>query len=270
MIGRQNLPEEYLTWNKVWSAPFGTHAVRELSMRERLAHPDPASLGMFAFQHPSLTRRFEYPWAFHTAAPAPGMRVVEIGGGLAGFQFVLADAGCEVTTVDPAAAEGPDQWSGSTYQVSWALTPESHQKLNTVFGTGVRLLAERLQDCALPDGTFDRIFCLSVLEHVPPAEARGMLERSAALLKPGGLLILTVDLFLDVIPFGVLKSNSWGTNLDVHELVTGLGLDLVAGDPRELLGFPEFDFDRVVRLIPELMMGTYPVLSQALALRKPA
>ncbi|MGW0520089.1 class I SAM-dependent methyltransferase [Crossiella sp. NPDC003009] len=269
MIGRKDLPAEYLAWNKRWGAPFGHGPARELSLRERFAHPDRASLGPFAFQHPSLTRCFEYPWAFDTAQPEPGMRVVEVGGGLAGFQFVLAESGCAVTTVDPAATEGTSQWNGPTYQVSWALTPETHQQLNTTFGTEVRLIGDRLQDCALPDGTFDRVFCLSVLEHVPAKEARGMLERAVALLRPGGLLILTVDLFLDVRPFGVLTGNSWGGNLDLHELLTGLGADLVAGDKRELLGFPEFDFDRVVRLIPELLIGAYPVLSQALALRRP-
>ena len=55
----------------------------------------------------------------------------------------------------------------------------------------------------------------------------------------------------------------------VGSLVKGSGLTLVYGDPRELLGMQEFDVDRVVRLLPELLIGaSYPVLTQTLVLEK--
>jgi len=67
----------------------------------------------------------------------------------------------------------------------------------------------------------------------------------------------------------VLERNVWGINQDLGSLVKYSGLTLADGDPRELLGFPEFDFDRVVRLIPELRIGRYyPVMTQTLVLEK--
>ena len=89
------------------------------------------------------------------------------------------------------------------------------------------------------------------------------------MLRPGGRAVLTVDLFLDLKPFGVLDRNNWGINHNVAELVKNSGLTMIHGDPRELLGFPEFDYDRVVSLIPELHVGNfYPTVPQTLVLEK--
>jgi hypothetical protein len=96
-----------------------------------------------------------------------------------------------------------------------------------------------------------------------------MTEVFGSLLRPGGRAVLTVDLFLDLPPFGVLERNTWGVNHDVAQLVKSSGLTLAEGDPRELLGCPEFDRERVVRLIPELFVSpAYPVMTQTLVLEK--
>lgn len=269
MIGRRALPEEYRKWNAYWGAPYGREPAQELEVIDRIKsieQVDALAFGPFAFQLTSDTRVFEYPWAYHTMEPRPGLRVLDIGAGLSGLQFVLAMEGCEVTNVDPSAKSG--EW-GSLSAAMWGLTPANHQRLNKAFGVDVRLIAETVQDADLPAGSFDRALCLSVLEHVDQDEARAILERVAELLAPGGLCLLTVDLFFDVRPFGVLPANSYGGNIDLYRAVSGLGLDLVQGDPRELLGFPEFDRDRVVELVPDLFISPrYPCASQTLVLRK--
>ncbi|MCD1258799.1 class I SAM-dependent methyltransferase [Paenibacillus athensensis] len=43
------------------------------------------------------------------------------------------------------------------------------------------------------DEMFDKIFCISVLEHLHPADAGRALEEFHRTLKPGGLLLLTLD-----------------------------------------------------------------------------
>jgi hypothetical protein len=69
----------------------------------------------------------------------------------------------------------------------------------------------------------------------------------------------------------VLDRNGYGTNIDIARLLDGLGLELVQGERSELFGFPEFDRDRLVELLPELYMSpSYPLVSQAMILRKPA
>ncbi|HXL91034.1 MAG TPA: class I SAM-dependent methyltransferase [Streptosporangiaceae bacterium] len=265
MIGRSVLPEEYLAWNETYGAPFGFFgneryyagqspytSLRDVTMtKER---------GLFGFQYVSHTRLWEYPWAFHAAGLRPGMSVLDIGGGTAGLQYLAALNGCAVTNADPAAQPGANEWSDDGLA-------ERHAIVNGLFGTDVRLLPVPIQEADLPEHSFDRIFCLSVLEHVGPAEATDMMACAAGLLKPDGLMVMTVDLFLDLEPFGVLTRNHWGINHDVGDLIKHTGLDLLAGDPRELLGTPEFDRDRVVSQLPDLLVSaTYPVVSQSFVL----
>jgi Methyltransferase domain len=276
VIGRKELPALFAAWNEKWGAPFGYLGNREYRAGRmpdgslRIATQDPASpdVGPFGFQANSYTRLYEYPWAFLTAELSPGMRVLDIGGGISGLQFVLAREGCVVTNVDPTARADYNSWSDPGFV---NLSPEQHARVNGVFGTDVRLVADRIQDAGLEPGSFDRVFCLSVLEHVEPGEAGEMMSCLAGLLRPGGRALLTVDLFLDLRPFGVLTHNRWGINQDVRALVEASGLSLAYGDPRELLGMPEFDVARIVTLLPDLLVSaTYPVMTQTLVLAKAA
>jgi 2-polyprenyl-3-methyl-5-hydroxy-6-metoxy-1,4-benzoquinol methylase len=269
MIGRKKLPQEYLDWNRTWGAPDGYPEVRAMPLSVRLKSADRQRMGPFAFQRQSRTRVFEYPWAYFTARPESGMRVLDVGGGLAGFQFVLNMEGCQVTNADPLALDDDNQWtSEDTAHLSLLMTEANHELVNSTFGTKVKLVTKKLQHCDFEDGSFDRIFCLSVLEHLHATEARTVAEHMARVLAPGGTLLLTVDLFFDVQPLGSLTRNVWGGNLDIAALIDGLGLEMVVGEPRELLGFDEFDLDHVIKQFPELLTGQYPVVSQALALRK--
>ena len=266
MLGRASLPTAYVEWNRRWGAPFGHPPVHGIGLRERFDKPR-EEFGPFGFQLNSDTRAFEYPWAYFTADTSPGMRILEAGGGTSGLQFVLAQEGCQVFNVDP----GIDSDGGLASSLGeWRVTEELHQRLNRLFGTDVRLLRQRLQDADLEAASFDRVLCLSVLEHLDYEEARGMLRAAARLLAPGGLLLLTVDLFLDLAPFGSFPRNMYGTNVDLHRLVNDSDLRLAHGDPRELHGFPAFDRDRIVARLPEIFVSPrWPVMSQALVLRRP-
>jgi SAM-dependent methyltransferase len=257
---------EYQEWNCRWGAPFGYAPAHRVALPDRLARPD-AIFGPFGFQANSDTRVFEYPWAYFAAAATPGMRVLEVGGGTSGLQFVFAREGCETVNVDP----GIDTDGGlATSAGAWQSGPDFHRHLNAIFGANVELIQKRLQDADLAAGSFDRVLCLSVLEHLDPAEGREIMECAARLLAPGGLLVVTIDLFLELEPFGLLTRNRFGANVDVHRLTAGLGLDLVHGDRRELYGYPEFDRDRIVDLIDEVFVSPqYPVVTQTVVLRRP-
>jgi len=264
VIGRQALPAEYQEFNGRWGAPFGLPAAMGAGLRQRHSNPLP-EYGPFAFQIPSGTRIFEYPWSFFATKPGPGCRVLDVGGCVSGLQFVLALEGCQVVNVDPFE-DGSEGWPLEYYSA----TPELHDRLNKVFGTDVELVTKRLQDASLAEGSFDRVVCISVLEHLAHVDGQDLVEYAGRLLAPGGLFVATIDLFLDVEPFGVLPRNSFGTNVDVAGLVANSGLELVEGDRRELYGFPEFDRDRVVAHLDELLISPrYPVVSQALVLQKP-
>lgn len=258
MIGRRLLPETCLRWNERWGAPFGRGMADGLSLKGRLRHPARGEFGPFAFQWNNTTRIFEYPWAYHAAQVVPGMRVMEVGGGLSGLQFVLDLEGCEVVNVDP----------GSDGAHSWPNSATDHDLLNQTFQTHVTLVQERVEALGHDAGTYDRVFCISVIEHVPPDSAQAMMRSMARLLKPGGLCVMTVDLFLDVYPFTEKRENSLGMNADVHALVAESGLELVSGYTDELHGFPEFDHRKIRSRADEFYEGRFHALAQALVLRK--
>jgi SAM-dependent methyltransferase len=268
MIGRSELPPEYRAWNKHWGAPFGYHVDQGLEYKHRLADENPARYGPFGFYQTSLTRVYEYPWAFHIAEVEPGMRVIDVGGWLSGFQIALAKSGCHVTNVDPSDPQDT-RWTTSHREDQATSARDQHSRYTSLFGADVTLLESTLQDAELDAGTFDRIFAISVLEHVSQQEAGSVLKAMRRLLAPGGRAVLSIDLFFDLPPFGPFERNFWGTNLDVCQLVKESGLAMVHGDPHELHGFPEFDPDSIVKNIGSYNLSLlYPVVSQLLVLEK--
>src|SRR5437868_2822382 len=97
MLATRVIPERYRSWNLSQGAPDG-HERRRRGIF-RAFHTERAwrrLRGPFAIQGNNSIRQFEYPWAFESAHLAPGMRAMDIGGGLCGFQFALSRAGLDV------------------------------------------------------------------------------------------------------------------------------------------------------------------------------
>ena len=113
MLAPASLPELYQQWNVANGAPFG----RPIRKRHLLDHFLPAKSseelrGPFSIQLNNTTRGFEYPWAFYSAEISPGMNVLDLGGGLSGFQFALDKSGCDVVNVEARSACGVGCWTG--------------------------------------------------------------------------------------------------------------------------------------------------------------
>lgn len=60
-------------------------------------------------------------------------------------------------------------------------------------GLDVYPVVAKIQDINLPKNTFDRVFCISVLEHVPFDDRPVCMQKFIDLTKPGGRIIVTVD-----------------------------------------------------------------------------
>jgi 2-polyprenyl-3-methyl-5-hydroxy-6-metoxy-1,4-benzoquinol methylase len=271
MLARRKLPPEYWRWNATWGSPQGRHvqvtrlvqlvapgASAALRHRTLLAR----SLGPFGFQTNSSTRAFEYPWAYHQLASVGPCRVLEIGGALSGLQFVLAKEGFRVHNVDPFFDYGDGDYN---------LDPAArHAFLNRTFGTDVVLHRTTLPESRL-SGPFDAVVCVSTIEHLSDHDIEETLKLAKDLVVPGGLLVFTVDLFLNVSPFCSPADNVYGTNISIARLQQILGAEIEAGDRNELFGFDEFSTDRVLSELDELALNdAYPQLAQLVSFRSPS
>lgn len=268
MIARRNLPRAHWEWNRRWGAPFGRafyHWTRDVGRVARVLDSTlfaaaPSLRGPFGFQANNSIRAAEYPWAFHAVPVVAGQRVLEIGGGLAGFQFVLDRSGCDVVNVDPGlGAKGR----------GWPCDARAMDRLNRMFGTHVTLYNCFLPEAPLAAESFDRVYSISVIEHIPQGELPEIMRLAYRLLKPGGSFVITLDLFLNLRPFCSRESNEFGTNISARALVEAAPFELAYGDRTELFGYPEFDTDRVLSQLDSLLLGVYPALAQCLVLRKP-
>jgi 2-polyprenyl-3-methyl-5-hydroxy-6-metoxy-1,4-benzoquinol methylase len=253
MIAPRLLPAAFDGWNARWHAPHGRDG--------RLSRLVPARRGPFGFQANNSTRRYEYPWAYSRVAAhraALGGRpldVVEIGGSLAGLQWVLAREGHRVTNVDPGLdARG----------TGWEVSAERHRALSRTFRAPVTLVPKTLAEAALPDRSVDVLLSVSTIEHFAPADLAEFETHAARVLRPDGIVVLTIDLFLNLAPFCAATSNQYGTNVDVYALLERAGLSLREGVRPELYGFPEFTAGGILERLAEYTIGGYPALAQCL------
>jgi len=262
MIAPSWMPAEYRDWNWQEGAPYGHPLQKTPKEQKRLSAERIWRLkGPFGGQGNNSIREFEYPWCFHAAKLEKGMHVLEVGGGLAGFQFVLDRFGCEVVNVDPGMEAAG---------VGWPCEPETMRKLNRWFDTDVELRSTTIDQAQLETHRFDRAFAISVIEHLPRRDMRQVTRHVFRSLKPGGLFVLTVDLFLNLQPFTARKSNEYGRNQNVRTLVESEKWELVSGKRDELYGFDEFDAGRVQSRLEKYLIGQYyPAMAQCIVLRKP-
>ncbi len=127
-------------------------------------------------------RMWEYPFALLSAELVPGMRCADVGCGMTAFTVYLKGvAQCDVIGVDPDMFDTGIRYKGH------GISREFLRR------TGLKVVQSGMEAIALATGTFDRVFCLSVIEHLSPEVARRGVQEMARILKPGGRAILTVD-----------------------------------------------------------------------------
>ena len=284
MLARRELPAEYEAWNAKWGAPWGRRAlvspldwgrreklldhVERLPWRVRPLVLRSAQMnrvrGPFAFQSNTSTRRYEYPWVFHEIKELGPSRILEVGGALSGLQFVLAKSGHEVHNVDPFFDYGEGE------EGQYDVDPiAEHAALNRSFGTDVVLHRTTLPKANVT-GEFAAVLCISTIEHLSEPDVAATLAAAKKILVPGGLLVLTVDLFLNLEPFCDRKANEWGSNVSIAWIEELVGYPMVTGDRSELCGYPEFSVKMILSRLEEFAVSTqYPQMAQLMTFRAP-
>ena len=260
MLAPKSLDATHRDWNTQWNAPFGTMGAKWIPRRLRML-PGLIQLGgLYSFQPNNTTREFEYPWAHAQLQGAKNADILEIGGGLSGFQFTLAKLGHKMTNLDPGlAARGK----------GWTVNNDAMATLNKKFGTSVTLKNCFIEEANLADESFDYVMSISTIEHIPEPDIETILSHVKRVLRPGGKFILTLDLFLDVEPFTKVSTNKYGKNVSAEWLVNKSGLELEHGVTSELFGFSDFSHEAIEDNLERYLVGRgYPALVQTMVLTK--
>lgn len=187
------------------------------------------------------------------------MKVLEVGSGASGFQFVLANLGLDVTSVDPLI--------NPSDSVEWTFQPEDLRRMARAFNAKIHFIHDFLENTKIASESMDRVFSISAIEHVPESGVKPLLAEVHRILKPNGFFVATIDLFLDCHPFTSQTSNMYGSNATISSMLEGLEFEMVKGDCRFLYGFPEFSVDQIQANLGEFLCVN-DVLIQCVVLRK--
>jgi SAM-dependent methyltransferase len=213
--------------------------------------------GYLFLQPNNDARRVEYPWVSLTAALQKGMRVLEIGGALAGVQCVLSRRGKQVDNVDPG-----------TEDLKWPVTEARIAEINAVSGIAVQPFKSSTHTADLPVTAYDRVFYISEIEHMPP-DILAATMRNARRLKPGELFLLSVDRFLNLAPFCSRPAWKLSRNMPVPKIADPALFKLEVGIRAELHRDPEFGPDHILRHLEDYCLGQgCRVLPQMFVLRR--
>lgn len=132
--------------------------------------------------HPGTERGklWEDAWVIRHTQSAPGHRVLDVGGASTVFSFYLASLGCRVCVVD-------NDWAncGTLYNARYVAA-----QLNWPLDVVDR---DAGQPLPFPAGSFDRVYSICVLEHLPSTVRQHLMREVGRVLKPGGLAGFTCD-----------------------------------------------------------------------------
>ncbi|MCC6175140.1 MAG: class I SAM-dependent methyltransferase [Chloroflexi bacterium] len=123
----------------------------------------------------------EYRLAIDPLGPLDGCRVLDVGSPKLPVLVLARHARCELVATDIR-----DYFVGSTSHFLTCIG------LGSRLGKDIHLEAQDARHFSYPDGSFDRVFSVSVLEHIPDDGDAEAMREIARILRPAGIVTLTV------------------------------------------------------------------------------
>lgn len=174
------LSEKYMTLSRVLSQIACNYQLPDHSDLNQARYPWAVPL----FNKPAIygSRLWEYPYAIISSDIKRGMKCADIGCGMTPFSIYLKEiSGCQVVGIDSEIFP-----TGTRYKAFGV-------SLEFIEQTSLKIIQSGLDVLPLGSNSFDRVFCLSVIEHLDPETAQRGLHEMARILRPGGVVVITVD-----------------------------------------------------------------------------
>jgi len=137
-----------------------------------------------AFAQQGDLKNVQRPWALKTVLSVvpPGSKILEIGGGQPIVAATLARMGYDVTIVDPYDGTGNGPTEFKQYAAEF---PE------------IRIIRKyflpAMSELAGEEGTFNAVYSISVLEHIPIPDLSKIFEAMRQYLRPDGYSLHAID-----------------------------------------------------------------------------
>ncbi len=107
---------------------------------------------------------------------------LDVGCGSSCLPVWLDGVGCEVYAIDPEMHAVSNQWSLPTSRIH-------------VNGNFINYLRRSMTHLPFRNDMFDHVFCVSVIEHLPPGQIAAGLQEMIRVTKPGGTIGISTDVY---------------------------------------------------------------------------
>lgn len=131
------------------------------------------------------------------------MKILDCGAGRGVLQFYLSSKNYNIFSIDISHNRSKQVVKFKKFLkkfgIKFKIDPQHvHKKLNKKYKTNVIFELESASELTFPDNYFDRVFCISVIEHMEDDIIAKSIQEMERVLKPGGLVLLTFDYHLSV------------------------------------------------------------------------
>ena len=157
------------------------------------------------------SRQTEWPWVIKNADLRPHHTVLDVGSGWSVLKYALAKRAWQVTCVD----------------IDSAFVKKSEEASRHFPYRNIDFAVADAKKLPYEDNTFDRVFCCSVVEHMPEGYLQAVKE-CIRICKPGGRCLFTFDVVVNGNAGN--GNNFYLTITDASHILVELGISMTVGD----------------------------------------